>query len=150
MTIRRTGTDHPRAYFVWSTIITNYEKVKEFHRLFNVTLNDSPTQLSEDIITLRKKLITEEYNEVIEAIDSGNIIEVYKELIDLLYVVYGTCAAYGLDANEGFTEVHGSNMTKVGDDGLPVYREDGKVLKTSNYRPADMERVINDSPTNLR
>jgi len=71
-----------------------------------------------------------------------NVVNLAKELADLLYVVYGTAAAYGIPIDDVYREVHRSNMSKLGPDGKPIYREDGKVLKGPNYTPADIQKVL--------
>jgi len=137
---------------------TNFELVKEFHQAFNKVKDpEVPTEQSKDIRNLRVKLIVEEYKEVMEEMGyfqasgpvicdysySINLPKLAKELADLLYVVYGTAAAYGIPIDDVYREVHYSNMSKLGEDGNPIYREDGKVLKRPNYKPADIERVLN-------
>lgn len=120
---------------------SNYDKVRDFHIAFNMKVSDEPELDTEDA-ALRLKLITEEYNEVKEAIENGNLVDIAKELSDLLYVVYGTAVSFGIDIDTVFDEVHRSNMSKLGSDGKPIYRDDGKVLKGANYVPADVERLL--------
>ncbi len=127
--------------------MSNYRKVSEFHDVFGGIPDDR-----QDMLNLRKKLITEECAEVIEAIEileKTDVLDrkkaeadVLKECIDLLYVTYGTIKSMGWDADAAFQEVHRSNMSKVGEDGKPVYREDGKILKGPNYSPANMEEYV--------
>jgi predicted HAD superfamily Cof-like phosphohydrolase len=124
--------------------MTNFEKVREFHLKFGMTVNDEPDP--EDPmrgeLDLRAKLMHEEFVEVIEAMSTTNDINaITKELTDLLYVVYGTGVSMGVDLDKAFDLVHQSNMSKLGDDGKPIYREDGKVLKSHNYRPPDLTEV---------
>lgn len=142
---------------------TNFELAKEFHKAFNkVPDPEVPTEQPDNIRMLRHKLIEEEFNEVtqelqmeiwddFEYIDIKNhpkydkgfdINRLAKELSDLLYVVYGTAAAYGIPIDDVYREVHRSNMSKLGDDGKPEYREDGKILKSKNYQPPDIEAVL--------
>ena len=120
---------------------SNYDKVRDFHTAFNMKVADEPNLETHDA-ALRIKLITEEYNEVVEAIENGNLVDIAKELSDLLYVVYGTAVSFGIDIDTVFDEVHRSNMSKLGADGRPVYRDDGKVLKGENYVPADVEKLV--------
>jgi predicted HAD superfamily Cof-like phosphohydrolase len=89
--------------------------------------------------SMRFRLIIEELNEFTDATDKENLL---KEMADLLYVVYGYAATYGLPIDEAFKRVHESNMSKLGDDGKPLYREDGKVLKGPNYKPADLSKLV--------
>jgi len=88
---------------------------------------------------LRTVLIKEEYAEVLEATEAD---EILKELADLVYVVYGFAATFGWDLDEAVRRVHASNMSKLGDDGQPIYREDGKVLKGPNYEPPNLEDLV--------
>jgi len=111
------------------------------------------------MVRLRMRLIREEFNEVMEelgrvaryeALGTDTQMMVYrdllKELADLRYVVEGTAVSLGLPIEEAYAEVHRSNMSKLGEDGLPVTRDDGKVLKGPNYTPADMYSVLPDIP----
>lgn len=130
----------PKLRGIWMRSKTNYEKVREFHEAFGVALDvDISKGDTSDLKTLRGKLIQEEYFEVIQATEAENLL---KELADLLYVVYGTAATFGWDIDTAFNRVHQSNMSKLGDDGKPIYREDGKVLKSSNYKPADLGDLV--------
>jgi predicted HAD superfamily Cof-like phosphohydrolase len=119
----------------------------EFHKSFDSYYrNDPSTDVPEEIKKVRVKLMKEELAEVIESIEDGQTIdELAKELADLLYVHLGTVLAYGLQDKfeEIFTAVHESNMSKLGDDGKPIHREDGKVLKSKNYKKPDIEKILN-------
>ena len=95
-----------------------------------------------EAVKLRKRLITEEYLEVVAAIEREPDENVLKELADLVYVVYGYAATFGWNLDEAVRRVHRSNMSKLGDDGKPVYREDGKVLKGPNYKQADLKDLV--------
>lgn len=121
---------------------TNFQMVKEFHQVYGLKDLESPGFPDDDIIDLRFKLIDEEYDEFEEAVEDGVIEEVAKELADLLYVCYGTACAYGIDIDAVFAEVHKSNMSKLDDDGKPVRRDDGKVLKSKNYSPPNIKKVL--------
>ena len=92
-----------------------------------------------DLESMRFNLILEEVDEVANATDKENLL---KELADILYVVYGYAATYGLPIDAAFKRVHESNMSKLGEDGKPIYREDGKVLKGPNYKPADLSDLV--------
>lgn len=127
--------------------LTNSEMVGEFHEAFGVEEPEVPRLPDEGVVALRVNLIEEECDEVVEAIDfmldgEGNLANVAKELADLLVVTYGTARTFGIDIDAVFEEVHRSNMSKLGADGKPVYREDGKVLKGPNYSPADIASVL--------
>lgn len=125
---------------------TNYEKVREFHKAFGAEL-DKP--FSPRLVKLRQHLIEEEmleytdevYTKTMEFTAQPDRQKVAKELADLLYVVYGTAATFGIDIDRVFDEVHKSNMSKLGEDGKPVYREDGKVLKGPNYQPPKLDWI---------
>lgn len=121
---------------------TNYEKVREFHQVFGVALDHKMIKGDEETTRLgelRYALIEEEFRELLEADNPENFL---KELADLLYVLYGTAATFGWDIDTAFNRVHQSNMSKLGADGKPIYREDGKVLKGANYQPADLSDLV--------
>lgn len=121
---------------------TNYEKVREFHNTFGVTLDHKMVKGDEETIRLgdlRYALIEEEFRELLEADNPENFL---KEMVDLLYVLYGTAATFGWDIDTAFNRVHQSNMSKLGADGKPIYREDGKVLKGPNYQLADLSDLV--------
>ena len=109
---------------------SNYEKVRRFHKKFRLTLNSKPVIPDDKTKELRVKLIFEEVNELIKAINSDNIENIAKELADVLYVVYGTAASYGIDIDEVFDRVHKSNMTKSAEK-----NSYGKIKKGPNYEP---------------
>ena len=123
---------------------TNYDKVREFHRAFGHAL-DKELRPNDDssgfaLATLRCRLIEEEFEEVVDAIfnlESKKALA--KEIADLLYVTYGMAATYGIDIDTVFNLVHESNMSKLGADGKPIYRNDGKVLKGPNYKEPDLD-----------
>jgi predicted HAD superfamily Cof-like phosphohydrolase len=123
--------------------LTNFELVKEFHRTYNLPLNDVPQLAGDALRDLRMGLIGEECGELISAVTEENIVEIADALTDLLYVVYGMGIVYGIDLDACFKEVHQSNMSKLGVDGKPIYREDGKVLKGPNFREPNLKRVLN-------
>ena len=135
--------------------ITPLDRVVEFHKAFGGALNEELR--SGKTLSLRMDLITEEFEELrracVDAVFSQGkspddkvskeaLAEVLKELCDLLYVCYGFAATFGLPVNEAFNRVHESNMSKLGSDGKPVYREDGKVLKGKNYWKPDIEGLF--------
>lgn len=124
---------------------TNFEKVKEFHQTFGIESLDSPTFPSDKIQKLRIELIREEFEELKEAIADNDIVEVADALTDILYVVYGAGDAFGIDLDKCFNEVHRSNMSKLTKDGEVVRREsDGKVLKSDQFSPPDLSKVLFD------
>jgi predicted HAD superfamily Cof-like phosphohydrolase len=119
---------------------TNFEKVAEFMNAFGQTVETEPTWTS--VSQLRYDLIDEELKELGQAIEERNIVDVADALTDLLYVVYGAGHSFGLDLDKCFEEVHNSNMTKLGPEGKPIYREDGKVMKGPGYRAPDLKTTL--------
>ena len=122
--------------------MTPQQKVREFHEAYGMPVSNTPKLLNQFRRALRRVLIEEESEEVFEALDGYDIAHVAKELADLLYVTYGVAVEMGINLDEVFNEVHKSNMSKLGSDGKPIYREDGKVLKGPNYRQADIESIL--------
>jgi predicted HAD superfamily Cof-like phosphohydrolase len=111
--------------------------VREFHVAFDLPINDATRTLNK----LRADLIREEAAETAEAVESGDLEHMAKELADLAYVAYGAALTLGIDLDVAIAAVHASNMSKLVD-GKPVMREDGKVLKGPNYAPPDMSRAV--------
>ncbi len=122
--------------------ITNFELVGDFMEAFGQLVLDEPQLPGENIEDLRVDLIAEELQELKEALNNRDIVEVADALTDLLYVIYGAGHSFGIDLNDCFDEVHRSNMSKLGEDGRPIYRHDGKVLKGPNYFPPDLESIL--------
>lgn len=122
--------------------VTNFEKVMHFMNKFGQEVKRKAELPNEDIVELRLDLIEEEVSELEDAIDDKDIVAIADALTDILYVTYGAGAAFGINLDVCFQEVHGSNMSKLGEDGKPVYREDGKVMKGPNYREPDLEAVL--------
>jgi predicted HAD superfamily Cof-like phosphohydrolase len=115
--------------------------VREFHDTYGCPSRDTP---SVDVTEapMRLALITEEARELREAVDAGDIIETADALADLAYVVYGAALTFGIDLDAVLVEVHRSNMSKLGPDGRPIYRYDGKVLKGPNFSPPDLAPIL--------
>ena len=122
---------------------TNFERVVAWHKLFGVPCPTKPGFPSVERQWLRTDLIDEELDELDVAITNKDLVGVADALADLLYVVYGTAAEFGLPIDDIFKEVHRSNMSKAGPDG-PIYREDGKVLKGPDYSPPVIEQFLED------
>jgi predicted HAD superfamily Cof-like phosphohydrolase len=120
--------------------MTNFEKVAEFMNSFGQDVETEPQWTS--VSELRYNLIDEELNELREALNERNLIEVADALTDLLYVVYGAGHSFGINLDKCFEEVHNSNMSKLGEDGKPIHREDGKVLKGPNYWAPNLKKVL--------
>jgi predicted HAD superfamily Cof-like phosphohydrolase len=121
-------------------------QLNQFQIAYNSTRNTKPTLISTDDYNLRYKLGKEELDEYLEACNNGDIIEVADALADQLYILLGTMVSHGMgDVIEDiFDEVHRSNMSKLGLDGKPLYREDGKVLKGPNYSPPNVSKYLLD------
>lgn len=122
----------------------NIEKVAEFHTRFRIANNVAPTLLSEEEALLRYNLLKEENEEYLEACRSGNMVEIADALGDILYIAFGTILRHGLQDHiqAVFDEIQRSNLSKLGADGQPIYREDGKVLKGPDYTPPDIARIL--------
>jgi predicted HAD superfamily Cof-like phosphohydrolase len=124
--------------------VTFFDSVSEFQESFGQITDavfDYNTQLTKTMLNLRKKLIEEEAKELSDAIDSGDQLAIKKEAADLLYVVTGLFVDYGWPMTAIFNRVHASNMSKLGEDGKPIYREDGKVMKSEKYTAPNLEGV---------
>ena len=122
--------------------VSNFDRVLDFMTTFGQEVKDSPEFPPEDLIGLRLELIEEEFDELKDAIEERNVVEVADALTDLLYVIYGAGAAFGIDLDACFKEVHSSNMSKLMPDGTILRREDGKVLKGPNYFVPDLKKVL--------
>ena len=123
---------------------TNFELVGDFMEAFGQDVLDEPDLRDRDLQQLRVDLIAEELQELKDALRANDPVEVADALTDLLYVIYGAGHAFGLDLDSCFSEVHLSNMSKLGEDGRPIYREDGKILKGPDYWPPDLDSIIYD------
>ena len=122
--------------------MTNFEKVKIFMKTFGQEVKSKSSLSSDKINSLRLSLIQEELDELNKAIQDKDIVEVADALTDILYVTYGAGHAFGIDLDQCFNEVQNSNMSKLGDDGKPIYNENGKVMKGSNYFKPDLSKYI--------
>ena len=122
--------------------MTNFEKVKEFMTTFGQEVKDKAEFPNEKIVKLRKKLIDEEFNELKDAINENDLIEVADALTDILVVTYGAGVAFGIDLDKCFKEVHKSNMSKLSEDGKPIYNEFGKVMKGPNYFKPNLKQFL--------
>ena len=109
---------------------------------FGQEVKEKPDFPAKNIQELRIELINGELEELKEAISNKNLVEVADALTDILYVTYGAGHAFGIDLDLCFKEVQESNMSKLGEDGKPIYREDGKVLKGSNYFAPDLTKFV--------
>ena len=123
---------------------TQLKKVEEFHKAFTEVNGDEPQLLNEDLFMLRYNLMREENTEYLEACSDKDLIKLADALGDQLYVLLGTILKHGLQykIEEVFDEIHKSNMSKLGIDGKPVFREDGKILKGPNYFKPNILRIL--------
>jgi predicted HAD superfamily Cof-like phosphohydrolase len=121
---------------------SHLDLVRAFHEAFGVPCAPVPSIPPHDVEVLRRKLIREEHEEWRDASHEQNIVQIADALADMLYVIHGTALAYGIPLDEVFAEVHRSNMTKLGADGKPVRREDGKVMKGPGYEPPRIAEIL--------
>ena len=122
--------------------MTNFKDVGTFMETFGQEVKTKPEFPDDDTVSLRIELIAEELNELFDACEKKDIVEVADALTDILYVTYGAGHAFGIDLDKCFKEVQRSNMSKLGEDGKPIYRDDGKVLKGSNYSEPDLKSAL--------
>tara|TARA_B100000579_G_C22834750_1_gene858037 strand:- start:678 stop:1049 length:372 start_codon:yes stop_codon:yes gene_type:complete len=122
--------------------MSNFESVKTFMQKFGQEVKNKAEFPDEKIIKLRLNLIKEELDEFKEAVEKKDIKEVADALTDILYVTYGAGHAFGIDLDSCFKEVQNSNMSKLGDDGEPIYNEQGKVMKGPKYFKPDLSKFI--------
>ena len=120
--------------------------VKEFHKVFNLDFLEVPkANIGHEKNKLRFNLMKEENEEYLNAANNNDLIEVADALGDMLYILCGTIIEHGFQykIDEIFNEIQNSNMSKLGNDGKPIYREDGKVLKGPNYFKPNIEKILN-------
>ena len=122
--------------------MTNFEKVGVFMKTFGQNVKQSSSFSSEKINALRVSLIKEELDELIEAMNKKDLVEVADALTDILYVTYGAGHAFGINLDDCFEEVQNSNMSKLDKDGKPIYNDKGKVMKGPNYFKPDLNKFI--------
>ena len=122
--------------------MTNFQKVKTFMQTFGQEVKSKPSFSTEKINELRYNLIKEELEELKQAIVNKDLLEVADALTDILYVTYGAGHAFGIDLDSCFEEVQNSNMSKLGDNGKPIYNDSGKVMKGPNYYKPDLSKFV--------
>ena len=123
------------------------DAVHEFHTAFKLGIKNEPTaSIGESRNMLRFNLMKEENEEYLEAAENNDLVEVADALGDMLYILCGTIIEHGMQdkIEEVFNEIQRSNMSKLGEDGKPIYREDGKVLKGPNYFKPNIEEILNN------
>ena len=123
-------------------MISNSDKVKYFMETFNQDVEPVPKFPTMDIQELRIELIREELEELRVAIEDKNLVEVADALADILYVTYGAAHSFGIPIDACFNEVQRSNMSKLDENGKPIYRSDGKIMKGINYSKPDLKSVL--------
>ena len=117
---------------------TNFEKAGDFMEAFGQEVRYIPIIPAVSEMALRLDLIEEEVQELRDGMGKASLLEIADALTDILYVVYGAGHTFGIDLDECYNEVHRSNMTKLGEDGRPMYRPDGKVMKGPNYEEPNL------------
>ena len=122
--------------------MSNFNKVGTFMKTFGQEVKTEPSFSTEKINKLRIDLIKEELQELMEAMNNKDLLEVADALTDILYVTYGAGHAFGIDLDKCFEEVQNSNMSKLGENGEPIYNESGKVMKGPNYFKPDLSKFV--------
>ena len=123
--------------------MSNFNKVKTFMETFGQEVKTKASFSTDKINSLRYDLIKEELEELKVAMENKDLLEVADALTDILYVTYGAGHAFGIDLDKCFEEVQSSNMSKLGEDGKPIYNEFGKVMKGSKYFKPDLTKFVN-------
>ena len=123
--------------------MSNFSKVGIFMKTFGQEVKNKPSFSTDKINKLRLDLIKEELSELSDAMNNKDLLEVADALTDILYVTYGAGHAFGIDLDKCFDEVQNSNMSKLDEDGKPIYNEHGKVMKGPNYFKPDLSKFVN-------
>ena len=122
--------------------MSNFEDVRLFMKTYRQEVKTKSMIPKESVVQLRYKLIKEELDELQKAIEEKDLLEVADALTDILYVTYGAGHAFGINLDKCFAEVQQSNMSKLGDDGQPIFNEHGKVMKGPNYTKPNLKQLI--------
>jgi len=122
--------------------MSNFKKVGTFMKTFGQEVKTKPSFSTDKINKLRIDLIKEELQELTDAMNNKDLLEVADALTDILYVTYGAGHAFGIDLDKCFEEVQNSNMSKLGENGEPIYNEAGKVMKGPNYFKPDLSKFV--------
>ena len=122
--------------------MSNFSKVGIFMKTFGQDVKNKPSFSTDKINKLRIDLITEELNELQEAMKNNDLLEVADALTDILYVTYGAGHAFGIDLDKCFNEVQNSNMSKLDENGKPIYNDAGKVMKGPNYFKPNLSKFV--------
>ena len=123
--------------------MSNFSKVGIFMKTFGQEVKNKPSFSTDKINKLRLDLIKEELSELTDAMKNKDLLEVADALTDILYVTYGAGHAFGIDLDKCFDEVQNSNMSKLDENGKPIYNEKGKVMKGPNYFKPDLSKFVN-------
>ena len=123
--------------------MSNFNKVGIFMKTFGQEVKNKPSFSTDKINKLRFDLIKEELEELKEAMDNNDLLEVADALTDILYVTYGAGHAFGINLDKCFEEVQNSNMSKLDENGKPIYNDAGKVMKGSNYFKPNLSKFVN-------
>ena len=123
--------------------MSNFSKVGIFMKTFGQDVKNKPSFSTDKINKLRLDLIKEELSELTDAMNNKDLLEVADALTDILYVTYGAGHAFGIDLDKCFDEVQNSNMSKLDENGKPIYDENGKVMKGPNYFKPDLSKFVN-------
>ena len=123
--------------------MSNFRKVGIFMKTFGQEVKNKPSLSTNKINKLRIDLIKEELNELTEAMENKDLLEVADALTDILYVTYGAGHAFGINLDKCFDEVQNSNMSKLDENGKPIYNDSGKVMKGPNYFKPDLSKFVN-------
>ncbi len=118
------------------------DDVAEFHKAFNIPIEPKPVHPSALRRELRRRLEIEEHLETVEALENGTLADIAGELVDKIYVAIGTALEYGLPLQNVWNAVHAANMAKLGPDGKPLMREDGKIIKPEGWKRADIDSIV--------
>ena len=122
--------------------MTNFDKVGTFMKTFGQEVKTKPSFSTDKINKLRLDLIKEELTELTEAMNNKDLLEVADALTDILYVTYGAGHAFGINLDKCFEEVQNSNMSKLDENGKPIYNQHGKVMKGPNYFKPDLKKFL--------
>ena len=129
------------------SLLEKINKVKEFHKTFKLEFHESPiAKIDPAIVDLRHRLMQEENDEYLDACRNNDLTQIADALGDKMYILFGSIIAHGLQykIEEVFDEIHRSNMSKLDDNGNPIYREDGKILKSNNYFLPDIKKFLQE------
>mgnify|MGYP005850742217 CR=1 FL=1 len=122
-----------------------FNKVLEFTKTYGQPISETPNLPLKSLRKLRKDLLKEEYQEYVNGEKNNNIVEIADALADMVYIIAGTAITYGIPLTEVFNEVHESNMSKLDENGKPIYREDGKIMKGPNYFEPRIKEILDGS-----